>query len=48
MQRLKGKAVQQKVRVEHVHVHHGAHAIVGTVTAGGIPGKGVGDGRRND
>ena len=33
MQRLKGKAGQQKVTVEHVHVHQGGQAIVGSVTA---------------
>jgi hypothetical protein len=31
MQKLKGKAGQQKVTVEHVHVHEGGQAIVGTV-----------------
>lgn len=39
MQRLKGKACQQRVTVEHVHVHQGGQAIVGTVTARG-PGEG--------
>ncbi len=33
MQRLKGKSCQQTVTVEHVHVHKGGQAIVGTVTA---------------
>jgi hypothetical protein len=33
MQRLKGKAGQQKVIVKHVHVNEGGQAIVGTVTA---------------
>jgi hypothetical protein len=33
MQKLKGKAGQQKVIVEHVHVHQGGLAILGTVTA---------------
>jgi hypothetical protein len=32
MQKLKGKAGQQKVTVEHVHVHEGGQAIVGAVT----------------
>jgi DNA-binding winged helix-turn-helix (wHTH) protein len=41
MQKLKGKAGQQKVTVEHVHVHKGGQAIVGTVAATG-PGPGVG------
>jgi hypothetical protein len=42
MQKLRGKSGQQKVTVEHVHVHDGGQAIVGTVTAGGT-GRGVGD-----
>ena len=33
MQKLKGKTSQQKVVVEHVHVHEGGQAIVGAVTA---------------
>jgi hypothetical protein len=33
---------QQKVTVEHVHVHQGGQAIVGAVTAGGIAGKSEG------
>jgi len=32
MQKLKGKASQQKVTVEHVHVHEGGQAIVGAVS----------------
>lgn len=36
MQKLKGKAGQQKVTVEHVHVHEGGQAIVGTVNR--LPG----------
>ncbi|MEW6658020.1 MAG: hypothetical protein AB1424_05120 [Thermodesulfobacteriota bacterium] len=35
LQKLKGKASQQKVTVEHVHVHQGGQAIVGTVTPRG-------------
>ena len=31
MQKLKGKSGQQKVTVEHVHVHDGGQAIVGAV-----------------
>ena len=46
MQKLKGKSGQQKVTVEHVHVHDGGQAIVGTVTAGGT-GRGVGDDTEN-
>lgn len=41
MQKLKGKACQQTVTVEHVHVHDGGQAIVGAVTA---PVRGEGDG----
>jgi hypothetical protein len=37
MAKLKGKAGQQKVTVEHVHVYKGGQAIVGTI---GTPGKG--------
>ncbi|MGA2143888.1 MAG: hypothetical protein ABSH49_02870 [Bryobacteraceae bacterium] len=44
MQKLKGKVGQQKVTVEHVHVHQGGQAIVGAVAAEG-PGPGVGDGK---
>jgi hypothetical protein len=40
MQKLKGTACQQKVTVEHVHVHEGGQAIVGAVAAG------VGDEKR--
>lgn len=49
MQRLKGKACQQRVTVEHVHVHEGGQAIVGAVTATGRgQGEGaVGDDREN-
>ena len=43
MQKLKGKAGQQKVTVEHVHVHKGGQAIVGAVAATG-PVPGAGDG----
>ena len=32
MQKLKGKTGQQKVTVEHVHVHDGGQAIVGAVS----------------
>ena len=34
MMRLKGMTGRQRVTVEHVHVHGGGQAIVGTVTAG--------------
>jgi hypothetical protein len=33
MARLKGKAGQQKVTVEHVHVYQGGQAVVGAVTS---------------
>jgi hypothetical protein len=33
MAKLKGKTSQQKVTVEHVHVHQGGQAIVGAVSA---------------
>ena len=35
-QKLKGKAGQQRVRVEHVHVNQGGQAIVGAVNASGV------------
>ena len=38
MQKLKGKAGQQKVTVEHVHIHKGGQAIVGAVSAPKIGG----------
>ena len=38
LQRYRGKG-QQKVTVEHVHVHSGGQAIVGTVQGGGAPRK---------
>jgi len=34
MQKLRGKPIQQKVTVEHVHVHDGGKAIVGSVSVG--------------
>ena len=33
MQKLQGKTGQQKVTVEHVHVHEGGQAIVGAVNS---------------
>lgn len=48
MQRLKGKSCQQKVTVEHVHVHDGGQAIVGAVAAAGTGGReGGGNGENN-
>jgi hypothetical protein len=40
MAKLKGTASQQKVTVEHVHVHQGGQAIVGAVTATKDRGEG--------
>lgn len=40
LDRKRGKSGQQKVTVEHVHVHSGGQAIVGAV-ATGTPGGGV-------
>jgi hypothetical protein len=34
LQRYRGKGTEQKVTVEHVHVHAGGQAIVGAVTSG--------------
>ena len=34
LQRYRGKG-QQKVTVEHVHIHSGANAVIGSVTPGG-------------
>jgi GTPase len=42
MSKLKGKVGQQKVTVEHVHVHDGGQAIVGAVSTG-KPDRGEGD-----
>lgn len=41
MAKLKGKTGQQKVTVEHVHVHQGGQAIVGAVTAARGTGGGA-------
>jgi hypothetical protein len=35
LNRHRGKGIQQKVTVEHVHVHSGGQAVVGAVQAGG-------------
>src|SRR2546421_511738 len=45
MAKLKGKTGQQKVVVEHVHVHSGGQAIVGAVTTPGKPDRGEGGNR---
>ena len=42
MAKLKGKTSQQKVTVEHVHVHDGGQAIVGAVSTGKT-GRGEGE-----
>lgn len=47
MQKLKGKASQQRVTVEHVHVHQGGQAIVGPVTAEGRREGTADENRRN-
>jgi hypothetical protein len=45
MAKLKGKTGQQRVIVEHVHVHQGGQAIVGAVSAAkGDQGEGECDG----
>ncbi len=42
MAKLKGRTSQQKVTVEHVHVHGGGQAIVGAVNASpSRPRKGI-------
>jgi hypothetical protein len=41
MQKLKGKSGQQKVVVEHVHVHEGGQAIVGAVNTRRGGGRGA-------
>ena len=38
MQKLKGKAAQQKVTVEQVNVHQGGQAIVGSVSTTKVEG----------
>jgi hypothetical protein len=40
LQKLRGKAGQQKVTVEHVHVHQGGQAIVGAVSVSKDEGGG--------
>lgn len=42
LDRKRGKASQQKVTVEHVHVHSGGQAIVGAVAAGRAGGREAG------
>jgi hypothetical protein len=42
MAKLKGKTSQQRVTVEHVHVHQGGQAIVGAVSAAKLD-RGEGD-----
>ena len=45
LQRYRGKSTQQKVTVEHVHVHQGGQAIVGAVNSQGKGGGGGDDGQ---
>jgi hypothetical protein len=45
LQRYRGKGTQQKVTVEHVHVHQGGQAIVGAVNHQGKEGGGGDDGQ---
>ncbi|MCX6608014.1 MAG: hypothetical protein NTV52_31115 [Acidobacteria bacterium] len=40
LQRLKGKTGQQRMTVEHVHVHQGGQAIVGAVSLEKLEAKG--------
>ena len=41
LDRKRGKGGQQKVTVEHVHIHPGGQAIVGSVETGGRGGGGA-------
>jgi hypothetical protein len=43
LQKYRGKSTQQKVTVEHVHIHQGGQAIVGTVSSQTKPGGGGDD-----
>jgi hypothetical protein len=42
MAKLRGKAGQQKVTVEHVHIHEGGQAVVGVVAPNGKTAEGGG------
>lgn len=44
LQKYRGKGTQQKVTVEHVHVHQGGQAIVGPVSSSGPRGGGGDEG----
>jgi hypothetical protein len=45
---LRGKTSEQKVTVEHVHVHEGGQAFVGNLTRNGeVPPRGQGEGNAN-
>ena len=48
LQKLQGKHGQQKVTVEHVHVHQGGQAIVGAITRDGVARKEAAEPRSND
>ena len=41
LDRKRGKGGQQKVTVEHVHVHSGGQAVVGNIATAGRRGEGV-------
>jgi hypothetical protein len=45
LQKYRGKGTQQKVTVEHVHIHQGGQAIVGAVSHQGKSGGGGDDGQ---
>jgi hypothetical protein len=40
LDRRRGKSGKQLVRVEHIHIHPGAQAVVGNIEAGARPGGG--------
>ena len=48
LDRKRGKGGQQRVTVEHVHVHSGGNAIVGNIGPGAAEGGGEVAGRRAD
>ena len=47
LDRKRGKGGKQVVHVEHVHVHPGGQAVVGSVTADGEGGRGMARKRRD-
>lgn len=48
LDRKRGKGGQQKVTVEHVHVHAGGQAIVGIIAPGATAGGGGGAANQNE